>query len=182
MKAAAIWVRVSNRDQDPEQQAEVLEAWAAELGIPVVETFVVRASGWRGKHHPDLERLYHGAATGRFDVVLVWAIDRLGRQGPVHTFDVWRRLTSRGCALMAKSDLAITELAASSPLIGEFLILVAGLMASWESQANSERTKRAIDRKRAAGKRWGRPPGSKDQKPRDPTGQRIRRAREKGRL
>ena len=58
-----------------------LRATAERNGWAVVEEFVDRGiSGAKGREHrPAFDRLWRGAARKDFDVVMVWAVDRLGR-------------------------------------------------------------------------------------------------------
>ena len=47
---AAIWTRTSTTDQEPENQARQLEAWAERRGLEVVKSYTVQESAWRGAH------------------------------------------------------------------------------------------------------------------------------------
>jgi hypothetical protein len=74
---AKILLRVSTADQHPENQLPTLEQMARARGIDVLEVVVERVSTRRAR--PELERLLHEAHRGEYDVLLIWAIDRLGR-------------------------------------------------------------------------------------------------------
>src|SRR2546422_11647940 len=59
-------------------QREDLERLAAQRGLVIVETYVDQASGTKARR-PGLERMMADARHAKFDVVLVWASDRLAR-------------------------------------------------------------------------------------------------------
>ena len=78
MKRAALYTRVSTFDQHPETQLLDLRAMAAQLGLELVAEYTDTISGARARR-PGLDQLMRDARHGRFDVVLVWAFDRLAR-------------------------------------------------------------------------------------------------------
>jgi hypothetical protein len=80
-KRAAIYVRVSTDKQTIENQLRELRQIAQRRGWQVVEEYhdaVISAAKGR-KDRPGLDRMLHDAQRRRFDVVMAWAIDRLGR-------------------------------------------------------------------------------------------------------
>ena len=88
-----IYARVSTveRGQDPENQLRQLREYAARLGWAVSQEYVDHVSGKSGDR-PAFKRLLQDAAQRRFDVLLVWALDRLTRQGVLETFQYIRDL------------------------------------------------------------------------------------------
>ena len=80
-RRAALYLRVSTDDQTTENQRAALEAVAEHRGWPVVATYAdVGISGSKGRTgRPGLDKLLQDAARAKFDVVMVWALDRLGR-------------------------------------------------------------------------------------------------------
>ena len=74
-------VRVSTDKQTVENQIAALSKVAEARGWQIVETFSdAGISGAKGrKDRPGLDALLKDAQRGRFDVVMAWAIDRLGR-------------------------------------------------------------------------------------------------------
>ena len=80
-KRAAIYVRVSTGDQITANQSEELEAVAAQRGWQIVATYTdngISGSVGRDKR-PGLDAMLKDATRGRFDVVMAWSVDRLGR-------------------------------------------------------------------------------------------------------
>ena len=103
------------------------------------------------------------ARTGRFDVLLVRALDRLSRQGVAATLGIVERLGREGVAVWSLQE-SWTE--AGSPALRELLMSIAAWVAREESERRSERTRAGLERARANGKVLGRPKGQGDTKQR----------------
>jgi DNA invertase Pin-like site-specific DNA recombinase len=80
-KRAALYVRVSTDQQTVAQQLEALRAVTERRGWEIVETYNdAGISGAKGRDKwPGLDRMLNDASRRKFDVVMAWAIDRLGR-------------------------------------------------------------------------------------------------------
>src|SRR5579863_680193 len=78
MKRAALYMRVSSLDQHPETQLLDLRQMASQRGYEIVHEYTDRISGAKAKR-PGLGELMRDARHSRFDVVLVWASDRIAR-------------------------------------------------------------------------------------------------------
>src|SRR5205807_2013796 len=80
-KRAAVYSRVSTAGQTTANQLRELRAVAHQRGWNVVEVYEDKGvSGARGRdRRPALDRLHRDAAQGRFDVIMAWSVDRLGR-------------------------------------------------------------------------------------------------------
>src|SRR5689334_15800073 len=75
---AAIYARVSTSDQEPENQLQELRRYAEARGWTAVEYIDRGVSGAKDRR-PSLDRLVGDARRRRFDVLVVWRLDRLGR-------------------------------------------------------------------------------------------------------
>src|SRR5271156_5846057 len=83
-KRVAIYARVSTdkKGQDPENQLRQLRAWCDHMEYEVVHEYVENESGAKGADQsPQYAQLFDDAARREFDMVLVWALDRLSRSG-----------------------------------------------------------------------------------------------------
>lgn len=169
---AAIWARVSTTDQHAENQLDVLRAWAAARGLEVVAEFVTEDSAWddkaaNGKGGEFLaarKELLNGARLGKYDVILLWAIDRLSRRGIEDTLAIMRQVYGHGVDLWSHQE---GWLQTSEPHMRELLVSFMAWMAQQESARRSERIKAGLARRKAEGKQvGGRVAGSKDRKPR----------------
>lgn len=78
MKRAALYMQVSTLDRHPEAQLYDLHEVAKQRGYQIVEEYTDRISGAKARW-PGLDELMHDARRGRFEVVLVWASDRIAR-------------------------------------------------------------------------------------------------------
>jgi len=78
---AALYLRVSTTDQDTTRQERELRAVAEARGWEIVEVYADNGiSGSKGREQrPDFDRLHKDATRHRFDIVMAWSVDRLGR-------------------------------------------------------------------------------------------------------
>ena len=81
MKKVAIYARVSTDKQTCENQLQELRATAQRMGYTVVAEFVDSGiSGMKTRQdRPALDSLMKSATQRKFDMVMCWSIDRLGR-------------------------------------------------------------------------------------------------------
>jgi putative DNA-invertase from lambdoid prophage Rac len=168
---AALWARVSTVDQVAEDQLLPLRAEAARRGWEVVREFAFAESAFTGKHRRELEIAYAAAST--CDVLLVWALDRLSREGIEATLGTLRRFREKGVRVVSLQE----PWAEASGDAGELLMAVAAWVARMESQRRSERTKAGVARRKAQGLPVGRQPGAKDKGPRKVSGYYLRNGR-----
>lgn len=167
MTLAALWLRVSDPDvQTVENQRPSLEALVQRREWQVARVFEVGASAYKGAHLKALGELYNGARRGEYQVVVVWALDRLSREGPLPILELIHRLARYGCQVVSLQE-PWTEYPTE---IMDVLLSFTGWVAQQESKRRSERTKAGMARARAEGKAIGRPKGSKDGKRRSRRG------------
>jgi DNA invertase Pin-like site-specific DNA recombinase len=78
---AALYLRVSTTDQDTDRQERELRAVAASRGYDVVEVYADNGfSGSKGRdRRPAFDQLHKDAARHKFEIVMAWSVDRLGR-------------------------------------------------------------------------------------------------------
>jgi DNA invertase Pin-like site-specific DNA recombinase len=78
---AALYLRTSKADQTTDNQLLALQDEAQRRGWSIVETYRDHGvSGAKfGKQRPELDRMVKDAKRRRFDVVMAWSIDRIGR-------------------------------------------------------------------------------------------------------
>ena len=99
---AAVYLRVSRDDQTTENQRLVLEKVVEHRGWVIVQTYEDQGiSGAKGRdQRPAFDTMLKDAVRRRFDVLMVWSIDRLGRsvsargERPGRTRCCWRCLYS----------------------------------------------------------------------------------------
>src|SRR3974390_3412804 len=76
---AALYLRVSTLDQNPETQRQDLLTLAQQRGLEIVQEYVDHGVSGKRARGPALDRRMADATRHHFDVVLVWAGDRLAR-------------------------------------------------------------------------------------------------------
>ena len=157
-----IYSRVSTGEQDTTNQTAALIDWAKRRGFEVAGIYQEEESAWKAGHQRELSRLLDYASKRRFDAVLVWALDRLSREGPLAILTLVNRLKICGVKVLSYQE-SWTEAPGE---LAELLYALTGWVARMESQRRSERTKAGLARVKAQGKRLGRPTGSKDRKKR----------------
>lgn len=151
---AALYCRVSTTDrgQTNDNQLHALRAWADRLGVEVVGEFVDEASGTRADR-AGLRALLDAAHRREFDTVLLWALDRLSREGIGPMVSYLERFKAAGIAVKSHQE---SWLDTESP-VSDLLIAIFGWVARQERERIAERVKAGVTRARAAGKRFGRP-------------------------
>src|SRR4030088_580032 len=78
---AAIYLRVSTEEQTTDNQERELRAAAERIGHEIVAVYRdAGISGSKGRdQRPGFDAMHKDAARRRFDVVMAWSVDRLGR-------------------------------------------------------------------------------------------------------
>jgi DNA invertase Pin-like site-specific DNA recombinase len=149
---AAIYGRVSTDGQTTDNQLYELRMVAERNGWQIVQEFVDKGiSGAKGrKQRPAFDALWKGAIRREFDVVMVWAVDRLGRSLS-HLVNFLSEIHSKKVDMFIHQQVIDTTTPAGKALFG-----VMGIFAEFERSMIQERVKAGIKRVRATGQRWGR--------------------------
>lgn len=154
-KRAAVYLRVSTMDQHAETQLHDLRQLAGQRGFEIAETYTDHISGTRAKR-PGLDKLMSDARRGKFDVVLVWACDRLARSVR-HFLEVLDELNHLGIEFVSFRE----QLDTGGPL-GRAVVVIISVVAELERNLIVERVKAGMRRARMEGQRIGRPARSVD--------------------
>ena len=170
---AVIYGRVSKNDesQDPQNQLKPLRDYAKALQAEIVGEYVDLASGGGSVDRINFLRMLDDADKGKFDLVLIWALDRLSREGISNTLAYLARLKRNGVAL---KSLRESWLDTRDESLGQLLIAIFSWVAAQERQRIRERTLAGLERAKRQGKRLGRPKGSRDGKARRKSGYYVR--------
>ena len=154
---AALYHRVSTREQNPRLARSELRAAGATRGLRVVLEVEETASG-RSSVRPGLARVLGAAERGAIDVVLVQRLDRWGRS----TLDLLanlRRLRSAGVGFVAVAQGL--EVRPDHDAVSELTLTVLAAVAEFERSVIIERTLDGLAAARRAGKKLGRPIGER---------------------
>ena len=152
-KRAAIYVRVSTDKQTIENQVTVLRQIAERRGWEVVEQYSdAGISGSKGRDgRPGLDQMLKDAQRRRFDVVMAWAIDRLGRS-LIDLLGTIQVLEACGVDLYLDQQSIDTTTPA-----GKLMFQVCGAFAEFERSMIRQRVTAGLKRAVEAGKTLGRP-------------------------
>ena len=152
-KRAAIYVRVSTDKQTVENQVWELRQIAERRGWEVVEEYQdAGISGAKGRDlRPGLDKVLKDAQRRRFDVVMAWAIDRLGRS----LIDLLATIqTLEACNV----DLYLEHQSIDTTTpAGKLMFQVTGAFAEFERSMIRQRVRAGLKRAVEQGKRLGRP-------------------------
>ena len=148
----AIYARCSTVDQSVNLQLDGLRDYAEARGFEVVEEYIDEGVSGAKVKRPALDRLLGDAHRRRFDAVLVWKLDRLGRSLS-HLIRVVEQLGSLGVDLMSLGDPGLDT---TSPH-GKLIFSIMGAVAEFERDLIRERTVAGMASARKRGRRVGRP-------------------------
>jgi DNA invertase Pin-like site-specific DNA recombinase len=149
MKRAALYMRVSTVDQHPETQLFDLRQMAAQRSYEIVHEYTDRISGTKAKR-PGLDQMLSDGRRGRFDVVLVWASDRIARSVK-HYLDVLDELSRLNIEFVSFRENIDT----GGPL-GRAIVIIIGAIAELERNLIIERVRAGMRRARLEGRHIGR--------------------------
>jgi len=155
---AALYLRVSSKEQHTENQLQPLEQFCNQRGFEVVNVYAENESAWQAGHQHEWARLMHDAESRRFNVVVVWALDRVTRQGVSSLFLHIQALRRYNVGLISVQEQWLEGLGEFS----ELFVSMCGFIANFESRRRSERTKAGLARAVKNGSKLGRRTGSKD--------------------
>jgi DNA invertase Pin-like site-specific DNA recombinase len=147
---AAIYARVSTVDQEPENQLGELRRYVEARRWTAVE-YVDRGVSGAKDRRPALDRLIADATRRKFDVLVCWRLDRLGRNLK-HLVTLLEELQALGIAFVSLGE----GIDCTTPA-GKLQLHILAALAEFERSRIAERVKAGLARVRATGKRLGRP-------------------------
>src|SRR6187551_97732 len=147
---AAIYARVSTFDQEPRESARGATPLRRCARL-VCDRYVDKGVSGAKDKRPALDTLVADARRRRFDVLVVWRLDRLGRNLR-HLILLLDELTAVGVAFVSLAE----GIDATTPA-GRLQLHVLGAIAEFERDRIRERVVAGLDRAKAQGRRLGRP-------------------------
>ena len=153
-KHAVLYLRVSTDDQTTDNQKLELLEISKQKRWGVVDVYEdVAVSGAKTRYErPEFKRLIEDALNNKFDVVMAWSVDRLGRSlsdlvgflADLHDLNIGLYLKQQGIDTTTPA--------------GKAMFQMCGVFAEFERAMIQERVKSGLERARAQGKKLGRPP------------------------
>jgi DNA invertase Pin-like site-specific DNA recombinase len=152
MKRIALYARTSTADkQNPEMQLRELREYAALRGWTIAGVYEDRGYTGTNTNRPRLKDLLRDGKARRFDLVLVWKLDRWGRSLS-EIVTMLQDLADHGvefCSLKDSLDLSTSQ--------GRLMMHMLAAFAQFEADLIKTRVRAGLDHARACGKRLGRP-------------------------
>ena len=146
------YIRVSRRDEDPKNQEYAILKYATARGYQVIDTIVDVESG-ATLERKGVKQVLQMLDSEEIDGIIVYSLDRLARS-LWDLSQVVKVIESRGKALISIREEWLNTI---DPNVRKLIIAILGWAGEMERKFTSERTKLALERLRAQGKRLGRP-------------------------
>jgi DNA invertase Pin-like site-specific DNA recombinase len=158
MKRAVLYLRVSTVDQTTANQERELRQITDRMGCEIIKVYKDHGiSGAKGRDkRPAFDALCRDAAQRKFDMVMAWSVDRLGR-----SLQDLVGFLSELHALRIDLFLHQQGLDTTTPA-GKAMYQMMGVFAEFERSMIQERVRAGLARAKSEGKRLGRPPISTD--------------------
>lgn len=153
---AGLYMRVSTLDQNPDTQLNDLLELARQRGWSIAGRYVDHGISGTRSRRPGLDQLMADARRGKFDVVLVWASDRLARSVR-HFLEVLDELNHLNVGFVSYRE----QIDTGGPL-GRALIVIVGAIAELERSLIIERVRAGMRRAKLEGRHIGRMPVAVD--------------------
>ena len=148
---AAIYARVSTLDQEPENQLQELRRYVRARSWPAATEYVDRGVSGSRDRRPALDRLVADAKRRRIDVLVVWRLDRLGRNLR-HLVILLETLQALGVAFVSLGE----GIDCTTPA-GVLQLHILAALAQFERARIAERVQAGLQRAKRQGRTLGRP-------------------------
>jgi DNA invertase Pin-like site-specific DNA recombinase len=145
-----IYTRISTADQSAEGQKHELKEYTSRRGWHIHKLYSDTISGSKSSR-PALDEMLKDAKQRKFDCVLVWRVDRMGRSVS-HLLEVLETLRALGIELISLNESIDTTTPA-----GKMVFVVLAAVAELERSITVERVKMGLQNARRRGVQLGRP-------------------------
>jgi DNA invertase Pin-like site-specific DNA recombinase len=152
---AFLYARVSTQDkgQDPENQLPEMRRSVKIRNWQLRHEYIDHASAGGKKVREQFDEMLEACDRGEADVILIWALDRLSREGPLKTLLLVNRLERAGVRVKSMREPWLDP---ESPTY-ELLLPIFAWIAKQERQRLSERVLAGLERAKQNGAQLGRP-------------------------
>ncbi len=148
---AAIYARVSTLDQEPENQLQELRRYVRARSWPEAVEYVDKGVSGSKDRRPALDRLIRDARRRRFDVLICWRLDRLGRSLK-HLVTLLDELNAVGVSFVSLGE----GIDCTTPA-GTLQLHILAALAQFERARIVERVQAGLQRAKRQGRTLGRP-------------------------
>jgi DNA invertase Pin-like site-specific DNA recombinase len=150
----ALYVRVSKKDLNADNQLHDLRTFAATQGWEIVTEYIETVTGSGLKERKQFDRMMLEASQRRFDLLLFWKLDRLTREGVSPTLRYLESLKGWGVGWRSYME---PWLDTGNTMITDVVLSVIAAMAKQERETLIARTLAGLRTARRNGKILGRP-------------------------
>jgi len=157
-KTVGIYARVSTEDQNVDNQLKELRAFCKRKKWKIFSEYIDEGISGAKESRPELDRILKDVFKKKFDILLVWKLDRLGRSLK-QLIEILDELKARDIDFISFNQNIDTTTAT-----GKLMYQIIGAFAEFERDLISERVKAGMERAKSEGKQIGRPrliPGDK---------------------
>lgn len=151
MNKAAIYLRCSTDQQQTTIQKNDLIRYANARDFTVVEIFEDRGISGAKKSRPALNKMLLMGRQRKFDFILIWRLDRLGRSTS-HLLSLLEEFETIGISL-----ISIQEGFDLSTYMGKAMATIISALCAFERELLRERVKAGLENAKRNGKILGRP-------------------------
>ncbi|HJO63152.1 MAG TPA: recombinase family protein [Desulfobacterales bacterium] len=158
-KRVCLYARVSKTSQSVERQISELEIVAARNGWEIVDRYIdhgISGATGRDQRH-ELDRMMKDSTKRKFDVVMVWSIDRLGRSLQ-NLIEILNDLNSKNIDLYMDQQ----SIDSTTPT-GKLMFSLIGAFAEFEKSTIRDRVISGLANARKKGRIGGRPTNLTDE-------------------
>ena len=155
MKKACLWLRVSTdgKGQDPALQQADLEKLCQQREWEVVQTYKVEESAFGKKPRPQFQGMLENARRGKYNIIVVWSMDRFSREGEWSVMRIIATLQDWNVHFYSFMEPMLDT---TGPFAG-FLIPLFAWLARQDSLRKGRAVKLGMEKAKAHGARLGRP-------------------------
>lgn len=157
-----IYLRVSSKKQDEENQFSSCKRYAEARGFEIDEIYREKRSAYKEENQIKKAKIMERARKGEFSHVIVWALDRWTREGSKRLLEDIDRLSKYGVELHSLQESFLDQINIQGELgeiIRNFISSLLAWEAKMESKRKGERVREAYERKSQAADgefSWGR--------------------------
>ncbi len=150
-KTVAIYARVSTDKQKVDMQLQELQSFIKRSGWKLHKKYIDHGYTGSNTKRPDFSNMMIDARQRKFDILVVWKLDRLSRslKDLINTLD---ELGHLGIDFISYDN----HLDTSTPT-GKLVFQIVGAVAEFEKDIISERVKAGLQNAKSKGKQLGRP-------------------------
>jgi DNA invertase Pin-like site-specific DNA recombinase len=155
LQRSCLWLRVStdSKGQDPALQLDDLKGVCQQRGWEIVKVYEVEESALGKKPREQFQAMLEDARRGRFDVLVVWSLDRFSREGEWSVSRIMVALQDWNVRFYSYNEPFLDT---TGPFSG-FLIPLFAWLARQESIRKGKAVRLGMDKARAKGRHIGRP-------------------------